>query len=252
MKKFITSVPKKFCRCSRLALLALFLCCLLPMTALASVEQDSPLEDTSSAVKIAVSSATAYQGDVIGIRISIANSPGLAGIKLSLSFDKNRLTVAKDAQGNCRFDAGYAAQTGSLDVNETKSGCTVMWYHTENVQRNGTLATVYFYVEKTAKAGNCPISITLMDICDAAGKDISAAFTNGAVTIQLKQTVENDLNGDGAVDALDLDVLYRYLSTGSMGGVDIGDFDINGDTAVNILDYQTLYDLILAQVAKNQ
>lgn len=56
-----------------------------------------------------------------------------------------------------------------------------------------------------------------------------------------------DLNGDGEVNALDMQALYENLSTGSTTEklADKDDFrllaDYNGDGAVNILDYQKLY-----------
>ena len=56
-----------------------------------------------------------------------------------------------------------------------------------------------------------------------------------------------DLNGDGAVDTLDMQALYENLSTGRTTEklADKDDFrllaDYNGDGAVNILDYQKLY-----------
>ena len=56
-----------------------------------------------------------------------------------------------------------------------------------------------------------------------------------------------DLNGDGAVDTLDMQALYENLSTGRTTEklADKDDFrllaDCNGDGAVNILDYQKLY-----------
>ena len=59
-----------------------------------------------------------------------------------------------------------------------------------------------------------------------------------------------DLNGDGAVDTLDMQALYENLSTGRTTEklADEDDFrllaDCNGDGAVNILDYQKLYQSI--------
>ena len=56
-----------------------------------------------------------------------------------------------------------------------------------------------------------------------------------------------DLNGDGEVNALDMQALYENLSTGSTTEklADKDDFrllaDCNGDGTVNILDYQKLY-----------
>ena len=57
----------------------------------------------------------------------------------------------------------------------------------------------------------------------------------------------SDLNGDGAVNTLDMQALYENLSTGRTTEklADEDDFrllaDCNGDGAVNILDYQKLY-----------
>ena len=58
-----------------------------------------------------------------------------------------------------------------------------------------------------------------------------------------------DLNGDGAVDVLDMACLYTYLSTGeNEGQLNAGTFaaiaDVNGDGSINILDYQALYEMV--------
>ena len=58
-----------------------------------------------------------------------------------------------------------------------------------------------------------------------------------------------DLNGDNAVDVLDMACLYTYLSTGENEGRLSNDAffaaaDVNSDDTINILDYQALYQLL--------
>lgn len=59
-----------------------------------------------------------------------------------------------------------------------------------------------------------------------------------------------DVNGDGEMDARDLQMLYEYLSCGDSGSdLDSRAFalvaDCNGDGEINILDYQALYEQLL-------
>lgn len=122
----------------------------------------------------------------------------------------------------------------------------------------------YSYFDLTAEAGlalaakgirplirhylneNCTEKESLLGEYTAAGvRIVTRSFS--PFLIDANGCTVGDLNGDGAVDTLDMQALYENLSTGRTTEklVDKDDFrllaDCNGDGAVNILDYQKLY-----------
>lgn len=93
---------------------------------------------------------------------------------------------------------------------------------------------------------NCTEKESLLGEYTAAGvRIVTRSFS--PFLIDANGCTVGDLNGDGAVDTLDMQALYENLSTGrtteKLAYKD--DFrllaDCNGDGAVNILDYQKLY-----------
>lgn len=93
---------------------------------------------------------------------------------------------------------------------------------------------------------NCTEKESLLGEYTAAGVHIvTRSFS--PFLIDADGCTVGDLNGDGAVDTLDMQALYENLSTGRTTEklADKDDFrllaDCNGDGEVNILDYQKLY-----------
>lgn len=93
---------------------------------------------------------------------------------------------------------------------------------------------------------NCTEKESLLGEYTAAGvRIVTRSFS--PFLIDANGCTVGDLNGDGAVDTLDMQALYENLSTGRTTEklADKDDFrplaDYNGDGAVNILDYQKLY-----------
>lgn len=122
----------------------------------------------------------------------------------------------------------------------------------------------YSYFDLTAEAGlalaakgvrplirhylneNCTEKESLLGEYTAAGvRIVTRSFS--PFLIDANGCTVGDLNGDGAVDTLDMQALYENLSTGRTTEklADKDDFrllaDCNGDGEVNILDYQKLY-----------
>ena len=93
---------------------------------------------------------------------------------------------------------------------------------------------------------NCTEKESLLGEYTAAGvRVVTRSFS--PFLIDANGCTVGDLNGDGAVDTLDMQALYENLSTGRTTEklADKDDFrllaDCNGDGAVDILDYQKLY-----------
>lgn len=93
---------------------------------------------------------------------------------------------------------------------------------------------------------NCTEKESLLGEYTAAGvRVVTRSFS--PFLIDANGCTVGDLNGDGAVDTLDMQALYENLSTGRTTEklADNDDFrllaDCNGDGEVNILDYQKIY-----------
>ena len=93
---------------------------------------------------------------------------------------------------------------------------------------------------------NCTEKESLLGEYTAAGvRIVTRSFS--PFLIDANGCTVGDLNGDGAVDTLDMQALYENLSTGRTTEklADKDDFrplaDYNGDGEANILDYQKLY-----------
>ena len=93
---------------------------------------------------------------------------------------------------------------------------------------------------------NCTEKESLLGEYTAAGvRVVTRSFS--PFLIDANGCTVGDLNGDGAVDTLDMQALYENLSTGRTTEklADKDDFrplaDYNGDGEVNILDYQKIY-----------
>ena len=93
---------------------------------------------------------------------------------------------------------------------------------------------------------NCTEKESLLGEYTAAGvRIVTRSFS--PFLIDANGCTVGDLNGDGAVDTLDMQALYENLSTGRTTEklADKDDFrplaDYNGDGEVNILDYQKIY-----------
>lgn len=93
---------------------------------------------------------------------------------------------------------------------------------------------------------NCTEKESLLGEYTAAGvRIVTRSFS--PFLIDANGCTVGDLNGDGAVNTLDMQALYENLSTGRTTEklADKDDFrllaDCNGDGAVNILDYQKIY-----------
>ena len=122
----------------------------------------------------------------------------------------------------------------------------------------------YSYFDLTAEAGmalaakgirplirhylneNCTEKESLLGEYTAAGvRIVTRSFS--PFLIDANGCTAGDLNGDGAVNTLDMQALYENLSTGRTTEklADEDDFrllaDCNGDGEVNILDYQKIY-----------
>lgn len=109
----------------------------------------------------------------------------------------------------------------------------------------GTIATFEFAVQSDAETGaSAGFALEKVAVCDST-------FVNDAVKVQTGEAPEvtvgtavvlGDVNGDGEIDNLDANLVYRYFN----GKVTLTDeqlaaADVNGDGEVDNLDANTIY-----------
>ncbi len=168
-----------------------------------------------------------------------------------------RLHLEGDGLSGVSFDLQYSDALTIVSCYQLSAGWTLTYRDDYPERRSGRVA-VYCSDGRSAldvmilmAAGQVvpgrPVTLTVSNL---AATDGSTETELGTLTWQAAFVSDPmDLNGDGNLDASDLQCLFTYLSTGSIVGSlhsvpqqFIASADINGDGAVNILDYQALYD----------
>jgi hypothetical protein len=159
-----------------------------------NVTVNSAAVDESSA-QITVDSARATAGQTVQLCITLKNNPGIAGLTISLDYDKTVLTLA-------------TASNGSLFDSFT-SAINFMWDSANNVTADGTLATFTFNVNENAEKGDYSISNIVRSCVNEAGEDVALNVIGGKISvIDFKY---GDANGDEKIDMKDVVLLRQYI-----------------------------------------
>ncbi len=155
-------------------LVCIFLCSLLMLLPLCSV--------TVSAEQVLTVSLPQVQekaGEAVELPITITNNPGIISVKVELSYNTSLLTL-ENAKGGVFQGVSF----GPL----TNSSFTVNWMDSlhGNNTTNGILAVLTFRVNKTAKAGEIPVTLSAnpVEIFDNDFNPQPFRLINGAVKVQ--------------------------------------------------------------------
>lgn len=126
-----------------------------------------------------VSSPSAKPGDTIKVTVSVSGNPGLTSMKFAVDFD-SELTLEK-----VEYNSSFSGQT--LQPSSFESPVTLIWLSPfENVNYNGTFATLTFKVSPNVKSGyeaNINLSYNSDDVYNLKEENINFAITNGKVSI---------------------------------------------------------------------
>lgn len=163
------------------------------------------------------------------------------------SFNTALLEVVSVTKGDAPVYGGAMVSGVSTaeEANQSgKVGCYAV-HPEEGNYAGGTLMTVTFRAKAAGTAELRPYE-------DVDGKEAFLGLTGETYVVltAAEGTVPvGDVNGSGVTDAVDMQSLYTYLSTGTKEGIlDDEAFmaacDCNSDGNVNILDYQALYELV--------
>ncbi|MBQ3124068.1 MAG: Ig-like domain-containing protein, partial [Clostridia bacterium] len=173
-------------------------------------------------------------GKSFDVNISLRNNPGIASMRLSLTYDASVMTLVNVS------DLGLLGESvHSSDY--TAESYTLYWDNgtaTSNFTTDGAIVTLTFTIKSDAKSGDYPIIVDYDfnndDIVNCELIPVKFEIVNGFVTV--KSFVYGDVNDDGKVNPLDSAYLSRYLAKWPGVTINLDAADTNGDGKVNPLD----------------
>ena len=201
---------------------------------------------------IVVSSDKISKGGTTEVKIILKNNPGIASMKLQVSFPEELSLVS---YGEDTYWVKYNIADAKDFVFQPQNGTspvTLNWVSPlENVNGDVTFATLKFKAAENATLGDKDITVTynaedvfkLVD-GDTPEENVTFAVENGKVTVT--DVIKGDVDGDGDIDSDDaIYLLYHTFYEDEFPvnqTVDFdGDGDIDSDDAIYLL-YYTFYE----------
>lgn len=133
-----------------------------------------------SNTKLTASTISAERGSVVSVTVALNGNPGIWGVKLKVGYDQSALTLSSISNGNIFTD-------GDVTLPQTLTKQPFVYYacsnELKNIKTNGTLVTLKFKVSKTAAFSKYPITVSLAQAINIAGKNVSMDTQNGNVTV---------------------------------------------------------------------
>ena len=192
----------------------------------------SPVDENSP--QIIIDQVSASPGNDLKVKISLKNNPGLASLKLTLTYGAD-LTLTGIKYGASLGGTSQQPQTFNSPV-------ILNWYNgAENTNGDIEYAELSFKLSASAVLGNViPITATFNpnDVFDINEKNINFAVINGSVTVSTH--TPGDINDDGEVDNKDVVQLFKYLSGWDIK-INFAAADCNGDGERNNKDVVLLF-----------
>lgn len=177
---------------------------------------------SSNSPQIIIESVSASPGNDLKVKIAFKNNPGLASLKLTLTYGDD-LTLTSIKYGSSLGGTSQQPQTYSSPV-------ILNWYNgVENTNGDIEYAELSFKLSASAVLGNIiPITATFNpnDVFDINEKNISFAVVNGSVTVNTH--TPGDINDDGELNNKDVVQLFKYLSGWDIK-INLAAADCNGD-----------------------
>ena len=177
-----------------------------------------------------VDDASAVPGGTMQVNVRLENNPGIAMMRLKISYDSSFLTLNQ---------VTYNTEIGGTATQPTISDgyVTLLWYNeSENVEGDWIFATLTFTVKETATVGSVSDIVLTYDaeeVCDIEENNVVFSIDNGVATVL--DHVPGDINGDDGLTSKDLLRLARYFAGWDVE-VNENALDINGDGNVNSKD----------------
>ena len=191
----------------------------------AAEEADLPAQLT-----LTVGQATAQPGQQVKLTLSLSGNPGLCGLNFTIDYDHTRLTLE---DYDC-LDSQLTASDWSLGLGE---GEKALWLQSDATDAEGEILTLVFRVSDAAPLGDTTVTLTDITGVDEEAKLLKPVCVSGGVTVS--SGLLGDVNGDDRVTAADEKRLRRYLA-GARVAIETGNADMNGDGAIDLVDLMLL------------
>mgnify|MGYP004465568727 CR=1 FL=1 len=191
----------------------------------AAEEADLPAQLT-----LTVGQATAQPGQQVKLTIALSGNPGLCGLNFTIDYDHTRLTLE---DYDC-LDSQLTASDWSVGLGE---GEKALWLQSDATEAEGEILTLVFRVSDAAPLGDTTVTLTDITGVDEEAKLLKPVCVSGGVTVS--SGLLGDVNGDDRVTAADEKRLRRYLA-GAKVAIETGNADMNGDGAIDLVDLMLL------------
>lgn len=184
-------------------------------------------ETTYSDPTLVVESKYAASGTSVEVNISVANNPGIAGAKISVSFS-DKLTLVGAVSGDTFATLDYTAPPSFY------SSCYFNWDSLDTeVTKDGVLLTLTFETSSEAVANeelNIEVTYRSGDIYNIDLDSVELDIANGCITII--NYIPGDVNDDGVVNGKDVTLIRRY-NAGYDVTINEAAADVNDDGVIN-------------------
>lgn len=124
-------------------------------------------------------------GQMIKYTVSLAEPAVLAGFKVYLDYDTSVFSLVSE-DGEYMVEQGTFSTKGTMLCNTSSTGCSVLWYHTNNVTASGTLFTVALNVAENAASGVYPVTLRYEadDTVNVEEEKVSITLSGANVEVQ--------------------------------------------------------------------
>ncbi len=192
----------------------------------------------TSVPTILIESDPLRAGQTADVRISLKNNPGVASMKLNLTYDTNILTLT-----DITYNSGIGGQ--SQQPQNYNSPVILNWFNgSADCEGDFLFATLTFTVSDEVFSGETTtISLTYdeNDIYDISETNIY--FYTPEFSAEITDYIPGDINGDNVVNNKDLTRLFQYLSGWNVETKE-GTLDVNADGSVNNKDLTRLFQYL--------
>jgi len=200
------------------------------------------LIDTAQAANVALypSNITVSQGETFSLNISIDPlGTAISGAQLNLIFNKSILNINSITEGNLFRQNGANTFFKSGVINNSSGTvknifCVIIGPN--NISTSGTFVIVDFTA--IGQSGATGIDLSNVIISNPGGKAVSFNIGNESININATSSIlpamSEDLNGDNAIDILDLIIVAQHF--GEVTSAPYPKYDINNDGIVDIID----------------
>lgn len=177
---------------------------------------------------LVVESKYSAAGTDINVGVDLVNNPGLAGAKITVSYD-SKLTLTGASNGET-FEALDYINPGVF-----QSPCNFNWdSESAVVTKDGTLLNLTFHVSDDAVPNeqlDINIAYRYGDIYNGDLDSLNFQIVNGCITVI--DYIPGDVNGDKLVNGKDVTLLRRYNAGGYNVTINEAAADVNDDGVIN-------------------